>query len=99
MSRSAHIAQLLTDDTRELIWGFIIALSNSRGTQSYLLPALLQCSQDILGWNSTLPLDIPIREEAVDDETETGKQAWSLTSSNEVICSSSEVYADGTMEI
>ncbi|KFY47890.1 hypothetical protein V495_01761 [Pseudogymnoascus sp. VKM F-4514 (FW-929)] len=94
-----HPAQSLTDDTRELIWGFLMALSNSRGTRSHLLPALLQRSQDILGWNSTLSLDIPLREESVDDGKETGEQVWPLTSSNDAICSSSEVYVDGTMEI
>lgn len=98
-TRSAHQAQSLTYDTRELIWGFITALSNTRGTKSYLLPALLQCSQGIFDWYSPLSLDILIREDAADDETEAGGQAWSLTSSDEVICSSSEVYADDTIEI
>lgn len=101
MARSASLAQSLTYDTRELIWGFITALSNSRGTKSYLLPSLLQCSQEIFDWYSPLSLEIPIpvREEAVNDETETGEQAWSLTFSDEVICSSSEVHTDGIVEV
>lgn len=58
-----------TVDIRDILYGILTALSQIRGSQSYLLPALLQQSQALLGFE-----DVPYPLSEVCDSSETNDE-------------------------